>query len=116
KKVLQTAVVLLGVGLSLDQVARIGMDTLPVMLGTLVLALVAGPLLGRWLGVGADLRTLITVGTGICGASAIATISAVTGAAGVAIAVSVAVIFVYNALAVLIFPVLGHALGLSQEG
>ncbi len=116
KKVLQTAVVLLGVGLSLDQVARIGVDTLPVMLGTLVLALAAGPLLGRWLGVGADLRTLITVGTGICGASAIATISAVTGAAGVAIAVSVAVIFVYNALAVLIFPALGHALGLSQEG
>lgn len=116
KKVLQAAVVLLGLGLSLGQVARIGLDTLPVMLGTLVLALAAGPLVGRWLGVTEDIRTLVTVGTGICGASAIATISAVTGAAGAAIAVSVAVIFVYNALAVLLFPVLGHALGLSQEG
>lgn len=116
KRVLQTAVVLLGLGLSLGQVARIGLDTLPVMLGTLVLVLAAGPLVGRWLGVTEDIRTLVTVGTGICGASAIATISAVTGATGAAIAVSVAVIFVYNALAVLLFPVLGHVLGLSQEG
>lgn len=116
KKVLQTAVVLLGLGLSLTQVARIGWETLPVMLGTLVLALAAGPLIGRWLGVAEDIRTLVTVGTGICGASAIATISAVTGATGVAVAVSIAVIFVYNALAVVLFPLLGHALGLSQEG
>lgn len=116
KKVLQAAVVLLGIGLSLGEVARIGLSTLPVMLGTLVLALVAGPLLGRWLGVTGQIRTLVTVGTGICGASAIATISAVTGAGGVAVAVSVAVIFVYNALAVLLFPVVGHLLGLSQEG
>lgn len=116
KRVLQTAVVLLGLGLSLGQVARIGWETLPVMLGTLVLALVGGGLVGRWLGVESQTRTLVTVGTGICGASAIATISAVTGATGVAVAVSVAVISVYNALAVLLFPVLGHLLGLSQEG
>lgn len=116
KKVLQTAVVLLGLKLSLAQVARIGWETLPVMLGTLVLALVAGGLIGRWLGVEEHTRTLVTVGTGICGASAIATVSAVTGATGAAVAVSVAVIFVYNALAVLLFPVLGHLLGLSQEG
>ena len=116
KKVLQTAVVLLGLKLSLAQVARIGWETLPVMLGTLVLALAGGALIGRWLGVEEQTRTLVTVGTGICGASAIATVSAVTGATGAAVAVAVAVIFVYNALAVLLFPVLGHLLGLSQEG
>jgi uncharacterized integral membrane protein (TIGR00698 family) len=96
-------------------VVRIGWETLPVMLGTLALALAGGALVGRWLGVGAQTRTLVTVGTGICGASAIATVSAVTGASGVAVTVSIAVIFVYNALAVLLFPLLGHALGLSQE-
>lgn len=116
KKVLQAAVVLLGLRLSLGAVARIGWETLPVMVGTLVLALVAGPVIGRWLGVPGQTRTLVTVGTGICGASAIATVSAVTGATGVAVAVSIAVIFTYNALAVLLFPVLGHWLGLSQEG
>lgn len=116
KKVLQAAVVLLGLRLSLGEVARIGWETLPVMLGTLALALVAGSLIGRWLAVPAQTRTLVTVGTGICGASAIATVSAVTGAGGVAVAVSIAVIFTYNALAVVLFPLLGHWLGLSQEG
>jgi len=90
KKVLQTAVVLLGLKLSLAQVARIGWETLPVMLGTLVLALAGGALIGRWLGVEEQTRTLVTVGTGICGASAIATVSAVTGATGAAVAVAVA--------------------------
>lgn len=113
--ILQAAVVLFGAGLSLGQVARTGWETLPVMLGTLALALAAGPFVGRWLGLGGETRTLITVGTGICGASAIATVGAVLGASQVAIAVSVTVIFVYNMLAVVLFPLLGHAMGLSQE-
>ncbi len=115
KVVLQAAVVLLGVGLSMGQIADIGWSALPVMLGTLGLALLAGPFIGRWLGVGYETRTLITVGTGICGASAIAAISAVIGASSSAIAVSVAVIFVYNVLAALLFPALGHLMGMSQE-
>lgn len=115
KTVLQAAVVLLGTGLSLTQVAQTGWSALPVMLGTLGLALVAGPLIGRWLGVGYETRTLVTVGTGICGASAIATVSAVIGASSTAIAVSVTVIFVYNVLATFLFPPLGHLMGMSQE-
>lgn len=115
KTVLQTAVVLLGAGLSLTQIASIGWSALPVMLGTLALALTAGPLIGRWLQVGFETRTLITVGTGICGASAIATVSAVIGASQTAIALSVTVIFVYNVLAVLLFPALGQIMGMSQE-
>ncbi len=113
--VLQIAVVLLGAGLSLTQIAQIGWSALPVMLGTLGLALVAGPVIGRWLGVGYETRTLITVGTGICGASAIATVSAVIGASSTAIAVSMTVIFVYNVLAALLFPALGQLMGMSQE-
>lgn len=115
KTILQTAVVLLGAGLSLNQIATIGWSALPVMLGTLTLALIAGPIIGKWLQLGFDTRTLITVGTGICGASAIATISAVIGASQTAIAISVAVIFVYNILAVLLFPALGNLMGMSQE-
>lgn len=115
KIVLQAAVVLLGTGLSMGQIADIGWSALPVMLGTLGLALLAGPIIGRWLGVGYHTRTLITVGAGICGASAIAAISAVIGASSSAIAISVAVIFVYNVLATLLFPALGHLMGMSQE-
>ncbi|MCM3659741.1 putative sulfate exporter family transporter [Georgenia satyanarayanai] len=115
KAVLQAAVVLLGAGLSLGQVARTGLDSLPVMVGTLLVALGGTALLGRRLGLGEQTRTLIGVGTGICGASAIATVSAVIGASEVAVSLAVTTIFVFNVLAAVLFPVLGHALGLGQE-
>lgn len=115
KIVLQVAVVLLGAGLSLTQIVKVGWSALPVMIGTLGLALVSGPAIGKWLGVGYETRTLVTVGTGICGASAIATVSAVIGASHTAVALSVTVIFVYNMLAALLFPALGQIMGMSQE-
>lgn len=115
KAVLQAAVVLLGAGLSLGQVVRTGLDSLPVMVGTLLVALGGTALLGRRLGLGEQTRTLIGVGTGICGASAIATVSAVIGASEVAVSLAVTTIFVFNVLAAVLFPILGHALGLGQE-
>ena len=57
----------------------------------------------------------MTYGTGICGASAIATMSAVIGAPATSIALSVTVIVVYNVLGALLFPILGHMMELSQE-
>ena len=113
--VLQSAVVVLGTQLSLGQVAHVGVGSLPVMLGTLAVCLTAAWVLGRRLGVGADLRTLIGVGTAICGASAIAAVSPVIRAKSDRIAYAVSTIFVFNVAAVLVFPPLGHALGLSQH-
>ncbi|NBH09167.1 putative sulfate exporter family transporter, partial [Amycolatopsis sp. SID8362] len=77
KPVLQASIVVLGTGLSLRQVLEVGGGSLPVMLGTLAVALGGAWLLGRWLGVRGDTQTLIGVGTGICGASAIAATTAV---------------------------------------
>ncbi len=115
KKVLQAAIVLLGAGMSLAQVAKIGGDGLPVMIGTLLLAVGGGALIGRALRVERETRLLVTYGTAICGASAIATMSAVIGASGPAIAFSITVIVIYNVLGALLFPPLGHLMGLSQE-
>lgn len=115
KRILQTSIVLLGAGLSLAQLARIGAETLPILLGTLVIALVAGHLIGRWLKVEGGIRSLITYGTTICGASAIATMSAVIGSNATQIAFAIAVIVVYNVLGAVLFPLLGHAMGMSQE-
>ena len=112
---LQLAVVLLGAQLSLRQVADAGLGSLPVMLGTLGTCLLLAWLVGRWLGVGRDLRTLIGVGTGICGASAIAAVSPVIRARGTDIAYAITTIFCCNILAVLAFPPLGHLLGLDQH-
>ncbi|MGH3412881.1 MAG: YeiH family protein [Marmoricola sp.] len=113
--VLQLAVVVLGSQLSLAEVAHVGVSSLPVMLGTLGVCLTAAHLLGRRLGIEADLRTLIGVGTGICGASAIAAVSPVIRARSNAIAYAISTIFCFNIIAVLLFPPLGHLLGMGQD-
>ena len=115
RTLLQVAVVLLGSALSLRQVAHVGASSLPVMLGTLTVCLALAYLLGRWLGIGRDLRTLIGVGTGICGASAIAAVSPVIRARSADVAYAISTIFLFNLVAVLAFPPLGHLLGLSQH-
>jgi len=113
--VLQCSVVLLGAQLSLGEAARVGVSSLPVMLGTLAVCLGAAWLYGRLLGVPRDLRTLIGVGTGICGGSAIAAASPVIEAASADVAYAISTIFLFNIAAVLAFPLLGHALGLGQQ-
>ncbi|WP_089776007.1 YeiH family protein [Ruania alba] len=112
---LQIAVVLLGVHLSLGEVAAVGSQALPVTIGTLLLCLGAAVGLGRLLGVDGDLRTLIGVGTAVCGASAIAAVTPVLRPAGTRVAYALSTVFVFNIAAVLLFPPLGHALGLSDE-
>jgi uncharacterized integral membrane protein (TIGR00698 family) len=113
--VLQAAVVMLGTQLSLGQVVKVGLGSLPVMLVTLAVCLAAAYWLGRCLGIVRDLRTLIGVGTGICGASAIAAVTPVIGALEAEVAYAVSTIFVFNVAAVLAFPLLGHLLDMGQH-
>ena len=115
KTVLQTSVVLLGARLSLGEIVHVGGSSLPVMLGSLTVCLLSAYWIGRWLGIVGDLRTLIGVGTGICGASAIAAVTPVIGAGSVEVAYAMSTIFLFNVAAVLAFPFLGHLLGLSQH-
>jgi len=113
KKVLQTSIVLLGAGMSLAQVAQIGGAGLPVMVGTIVVAVAVGIPLSRKLKVERETRILVTYGTSICGASAIATMSQVIGAGGGPVAVAIAVIVLYNVLGAIVFPFLGQAMHLD---
>ncbi|RZQ64648.1 YeiH family protein [Amycolatopsis suaedae] len=115
RPVLQLSIVVLGTGLSLQQVVRVGGESLPVMLGTLAVALGGAWLLGRLLGVRGDTQILIGVGTGICGASAIAATSAVLRPRDADIAYALGTIFTFNIAAVLIFPPLGHLMGMSPQ-
>jgi uncharacterized integral membrane protein (TIGR00698 family) len=112
---LQCSVVLLGTQLSIAEAARVGLASLPVMLGTLAVCLSAAWLYGRLLGIPRDLRTLIGVGTGICGGSAIAAVSPVIEAASTDVAYAISTIFLFNIAAVLVFPLIGHAIGMSQQ-
>jgi len=115
KYVLQGAIVVLGATLGLGQVVSVGAATLPVMVGTLAAALSVAFVAGRMLGIDGRVKTLIGVGTGICGASAIAAVSGVVAATESEIAYAVSAIFVFNLVAVVTFPPLGHLLGLSQQ-
>ena len=115
KQVLQASVVLLGTGLSLRQVAQVGASSLPVMLGSLAVALGGASLIGGRLGVGRDVRTLIGVGTGICGASAIAASTAVMRPRKADAAYALGTIFVFNVIGVLTLPAIGHLLGMTGE-
>ncbi|SCE74701.1 conserved hypothetical integral membrane protein [Micromonospora chaiyaphumensis] len=113
--VLQLSVVFLGAQLSLRQVLSVGAESLPVMLGSLGVCLLLAWLVGRRLGVPRDLRTLIGVGTGICGASAIAAATPAIRARSNDVAYAISTIFLFNVAAVLVFPPLGHVLELSAH-
>jgi uncharacterized integral membrane protein (TIGR00698 family) len=115
KPVLQLSIVVLGTGLSLSQVVRVGGESLPVMLGTLTVALGGAWLFGRLLKVRGDAQILIGVGTGICGASAIAATTGVIKAKQTQVAYAIGTIFTFNIAAVLLFPLLGHLFGLSAH-
>jgi len=115
KGILQLSIVLLGTGLSLQEVGKTGVSSLPEMLGSLTVALVGAAAFGRLLAVEKDVRTLIGVGTGICGASAIAATDSVISASEADVSYAIATIFTFNVAAVLTFPAIGHLIELTPH-
>lgn len=115
KFVLQLAVALLGTQLSLASIVKVGAESLPVMLSSLAVCLIGAWLIGRALRIERDILTLIGVGTGICGASAIAAVSPIIKAKSHDISYAISTVFLFNILAVLIFPTIGHALGMTPH-
>ena len=116
KKVLQWSIIALGFGLSLDQVVKTGFASLSVTLVTMTVAFITAWLLGRWLGVHGKLAILIGVGTAICGGSAIAAATPIIRADDHDTAFAISTIFLFNVIAVLLFPLLGHLLHMTDLG
>jgi uncharacterized integral membrane protein (TIGR00698 family) len=83
---------------------------------TITAAFVAVIIAGRLLKIDSNLKSLIGVGTAICGGSAIAAVAPIIEADDHDIAYSISTVFLFNIVAVFIFPALGHALGLTQMG
>jgi uncharacterized integral membrane protein (TIGR00698 family) len=115
KTVLQSAIVVSGFGLSLAVVVTTGWETLPVTIGTIAIALVLAPIVGRMLKIDTVLQHLIGVGTAICGASAIAAVASVIEPLESDVALAIATIFFYNIVAVLTFPALGGLMHMTQS-
>ena len=116
KQVLQWSIIALGFGLSLDQVAKTGLESLSVTLVTMTVAFLAAWLLGRALKVHDKLKILIGVGTAICGGSAIAAVTPIIKPDEHDTAFAISTIFLFNLVAVLLFPLLGHLMHLSDLG
>lgn len=113
-RALQVGVVALGAGMNLVVVWQIGSSGALLTAISLAVALLVGLALGRWFAIAGDTPLLIAVGTAICGGSAIAAIASAIRSKEQETSISLAVVFVLNAVALVLFPLLGHAMGLSQ--
>lgn len=116
KKVLQYSIILLGFEMNLFNVMKVGAESLSVMIFTLLTAFLVAYFGGKALKLDLNTTTLIGAGTAICGGSAIAAVAPVIGAKDKEVAFSISTIFLFNVLAVFIFPALGHLMNLSDTG
>lgn len=114
KRLLRLAIILFGATLSFFQVIAIGSGSFAVIFSTIVLALGLTYLFGRWLQAPSGLVSLIGVGTAICGATAILTVGPIIESREEEIAFAVTTIFLFNMLAVVVYPLLGHLLAFSD--
>lgn len=112
---LQASIVLMGFGMNLTQVISASKTGFVETAISVAFVIGVGLLLAKVFKVEKNIGMLISAGTAICGGSAIAAVAPIIKAKNYQISFSLVVIFVLNALALLIFPILGHSLGLSQE-
>lgn len=116
KKILKTAIVLMGLTLSFSQVLSVGGYSLIVMTFTLMTAFGGGYLVGRLFNMNWKLSSLISAGTGVCGGSAIAAVAPTIEAENSDIAYAISATFIFDILMVILFPIAGRYLGMSDLG
>ena len=114
KSLLQISVVGLGFGLSIGEVLNTGRTSIVISVVGILFTIFVGYLLGRWFKTDRNTSTLISFGTAICGGSAIAAMAPVIKAKNDQTAVALATVFTLNAVALLLFPTIGHLLHLDQ--
>jgi len=115
RRLLQISVVGLGFGVPLVEVWQVGKGSFFSTLIGILTTLAIGSLLGRWLKVPQGTSLLVSCGTAICGGSAIAAMTPVIKAENDESAVALATVFTLNAVALLVFPLIGHLFHLEQH-
>jgi len=116
KKILKTAIVLMGLTLSFSQVLSVGGYSLIVMSFTLLTAFGGGYIFGRLFNMNWKLSSLISAGTGVCGGSAIAAVAPTIEAHNSDIAYAISATFIFDILMVILFPIAGRYFGMSDLG
>ncbi|MEM9057847.1 MAG: putative sulfate exporter family transporter [Pseudomonadota bacterium] len=110
KRVLRLGIVLLGFRMSLGQLGDVGIKSLPVIGATVGSALLIVTWLSRRLGLSRGLGTLLTVGTSICGITAIVATAPTIGARDHEVSYAVACVTLFGVVAMLLYPFAAHAL------
>lgn len=116
KHVLKGAIILMGATLSISEVFKVGKYSLIVMCFTLATAFGFGNLFGKMFKMNWKLSNLISAGTGICGGSAIAALSPTMEADDSDVAYAISATFIFDIVMVILFPIMGRALGMSDMG
>lgn len=114
KFLLQASVVALGFGMDLHEVLRAGRSGLLYTALSIAAVMLLGLVLGYYMNVGKTSAFLISVGTAICGGSAIAAVGPIANATEDEMAVGLGTIFVLNSVALLLFPAVGHAIHMTE--
>ena len=116
RKILQYSIILLGFGMNLFNVIAVGSQSLIILVFTLSSSFLVAYFVGKALKLEPNMTTLIGIGTSVCGGSAIAATAPVINAKDEEVAHAISTIFLFNIVAVFIFPALGHLLGMSDMG
>lgn len=114
-RLLTLSVVGLGAGMNLEIIARVGLEGFGYTLASIAAVFLLGFLLQKIFKVDRDTGLLLTVGTAICGGSAIAAVTPVIKAKPHSVSVALGIVFILNALALLLFPWIGHLLNLDSH-
>ncbi|MCU1229943.1 MAG: rane protein [Acidobacteria bacterium] len=115
KLLLQLSVILLGFGMNLAKVVEAGRTGFLFTIATIAGTLTLGWLAGRAMGIDHSTAHLISSGTAICGGSAIAAVGPVINATDEEMSVSLGTVFILNSIALFVFPLIGHRLGMTQS-
>ena len=115
KHVLKTCVVLLGFAMDLPTVLHAGLSGIVFAACTILSTLALGYITGKLLKIPGQTSLLISAGTAICGGSAIAAVGSVIDAEQSAMTVAMGTVFLLNAAALYLFPIIGHMLHLDQH-
>ncbi|MBI4724865.1 MAG: YeiH family putative sulfate export transporter [Rhodomicrobium sp.] len=115
RKLLRLGIVLLGLQLTLTQVAAVGASGVAIIVVTLIATFIFTKWFGRVIGVDRKLSELIAAGTSICGASAVITANTVTDAHDEDVAYAVACVTVFGSIAMFVYPMLPQLLSLNEH-
>lgn len=115
KYLLQISVVLLGFGMNINNLIKVGIASIGITLSTIIITFFAGLILGKLFKLEKDLSILISSGTAICGGSAIAAMAPAINAKESHTAIALSVVFLLNAIGLFIFPPIGHFFNLTED-